>query len=126
MEGRFAPPPRASPFGEPHHVGQAEREGSAVQAVLAHEVRPHAGQVALVGAGEPLVEQGGDGSLEDGVAEEFEALVVVRAEAAVRERAGQQAGLGEAVAEPLLEGVESGIHGTGWVGQPVTSSCPRT
>ena len=45
----------------------------------------------------------GDREVHDGVAQEFETLVVVGAEAAVREGALEQRALGELVAEPLLD-----------------------
>ena len=77
-------------FAQAQHLGQAELQRGAVQAVLAHQVGAHAGQVAFVGAGEALEQQAGDGQAQDGVAEELEALVVVGAEAAVRQRALQQ------------------------------------
>jgi hypothetical protein len=77
-----------------------------VQAVLAHQVRAHARQVALVGAGESARTAGRDRQAQHRVAEELEPLVVVGAEAAVRQRALQQAlGSREAVAQPLLQGV---------------------
>ena len=92
------------------HVGQAERQRHAVQAVLAHQVGPHAGQVAFVRTGEALEQQARDGQAEHRVAEELEALVVIGAEAAMGQRAGQQPGLREAVAEPLLQLIEKRIH----------------
>jgi hypothetical protein len=84
-----------------------------VQAVLAHQVGADARQVTLVGAREALVQQAGHRQVEHGVAEEFEALVVLGAAAAVGERTQQQARLLEPMTEPLLQGVESGIHQRG-------------
>jgi hypothetical protein len=63
-----------------------------VQAVLAHQVGADAGQVAFVGARETLVQQAGDRQAQHRIAQELEALVVVGAAAAVRERTRQQAG----------------------------------
>ena len=82
-----------------------------MQAVLAHQMGADAGQIALVGAGEAFVQQAGHGQAQHGIAEELEPLVVVGAEAAVRQRAGQQFGLAEAVTEALLEGSDLGAHG---------------
>ena len=44
-------------LGQAQHLGQAERQRDAVQAVLAHQVGAHARQVAFVGAGEALEQQ---------------------------------------------------------------------
>ena len=69
---------------EAQHLGQTQIERQAVQAVFAHQVGADAGQVALVGAGIALVQQAGDSQAQHRVAQEFQALVVVAAEAAVR------------------------------------------
>jgi hypothetical protein len=69
-------------------------------------VRAHARQVAFVGAGKARVEQCRDCGLQHGVAEEFEALVVLGAGAAVRQRAQQQARVGEPMAQALLQRVD--------------------
>ena len=97
-------------FAEAQQLGQAELQRRAVQAVLAHEVGAHPGQVAFVGAAEAVEQQARDGQAQDGVAEELEALVVVGAEAAVGQRPLQQRRVGEAVADALLQGDEAGIH----------------
>ena len=70
----------------------------------------HPRQVALVGAAEALEQQARDDQAEDGVAEEFEALVVVGAEAAMGEGPFQERRVVEPVADALLQGVEAGIH----------------
>jgi len=70
----------------------------------------NAGQVALVGIAEAVEEQARDDQAEDGVAEEFEALVVIRAIAAMSERSFHQRRIGETMADALLESVEAGIH----------------
>jgi hypothetical protein len=97
-------------LGQAHHIGQAQRQRSTVQAVLAHEVRAHAGEVALVGAGEALVEQSRHRQAQHGIAEELEAFVVLGTEAAMRQGVEHQGGLPEAVAQALLQAVESRIH----------------
>ena len=61
-----------------------------MQAVLAHEVGAHAREVAFVGVAEAVEQQARDDQAQHGVAEELEPLVVVGAEAAVRERALEQ------------------------------------
>ena len=98
----------------------------AVQAVLAHQVRTDARQVAFVGAREALVQQAGDGQTQHGVAQELEPLVVVGAAAAVRERARQQPRLAEDMAQPLLQGVESRVHGTARASATSSSTALRT
>ena len=90
-------------LGQLQRLGQAQHQRDLVQAVLAHEVGAHAREVAFVGAGEAVEQQPRDGQVQHRVAQELEALVVVGAEAAVRERALEQRALGELVAEPLLD-----------------------
>ena len=108
IDARSAPPPRASPSPRRSDFGQAELRRGAVQAVLAHQVGANAGQVAFVGVAEAVEQQAGDGQAQDRVAEELEPLVVVGAEAAMRERPFQQRRIGEAVADALLQCVEAG------------------
>ena len=79
-----------------------------MQAVLADEVGAHPGEIAFVGAGEALVQQARDGQAQDGIAEELETLVVVGAEAAVRQRRASRRASAKAVAEAVLQGVEAG------------------
>jgi hypothetical protein len=69
-------------------------------------VGANTGEVTLVRAGEALEQQAGYRQAEHGIAEEFEALVVIGAEAAVRQRARQQRRLPEAVADAALEIVD--------------------
>ena len=97
-------------LAQAEQLGQAELQGGAVQAVLAHQVGADAGQVALVGVAEAVEQEAGDGQAQDGVAEELETLVVVGAEAAVGQGPLQEAGVGEAVADALLQDDEAGIH----------------
>src|SRR6185295_11083325 len=67
---------------------------------LVHEVCAQSGQSALREARETFVQQGRDGTVEDGVAEKFEAFVVGRAVAAVGQRLAQETGVAELVTEP--------------------------
>ena len=97
-------------FAESDRIGQAELQRGAEQAVLADEVGANARQVALVRIAQPLEQEARNDQAQDGVAEEFEALVVVGAEAAVREGPFEQRRIAEAVADALLQGVEAGIH----------------
>ena len=92
------------------HLGQRELQGDPVQALFAHQVRAHAGEIAFVGALEALVQQVGNGQAQHRVAEKLEPLVVVRAEAAVRQGAAQQARIGEAVADAPLQCVQTSVH----------------
>jgi len=97
-------------LGQAQHLGQPQRQGDLVQAVLAHEVRADAREVAFVGAGEAVEQQARDGEAQHRIAEELEPFVVIGAEAAVPQRPLEQAFLCEAVAESLLQGGETGIH----------------
>ena len=67
-------------------------------------------QVTLVGTGEALEQQAGDHQAQHRVAEKFEPLVVVGAEAAVRQRTGQQERIVEAMADAPLQCLETGVH----------------
>ena len=78
-----------------------------MQAVFANKVGTYAGQVAFVGAGKALEQQARDRQTQHCVAEEFEPLVVVRTETAVRQRALERAVLGEAVPDARLQCVEA-------------------
>jgi hypothetical protein len=91
-------------FGQAQHLGQADGQCHAGQAVFAHQVRAHARQVAFVRAAEALVEQRRDGGLQHGVTEKLEALVVLGAGAAVGQRTCEQRAVGEAVPQTLLQG----------------------
>jgi hypothetical protein len=71
-------------FRQAQVLGQLQRHGDAVQHVLPHQVRAHAGEVALWRVGELAEQQVGHREVEHRVAQEFQAFVVVRAEAAVR------------------------------------------
>ena len=104
IDARCAPPASGLAFAEAQHLGQADLHRRAVQAVFAHEVGAHAGQVAFVGAGEALEQQAGNRQAEHRIAEEFEPFVVVGTEAAVRQRARQQRAIVESMAEALLQG----------------------
>ena len=110
IEARSAPPPRASPSPRRSQLGQAELQRRAMQAVFAHEVGAHARQVAFVGVAQAVEQQAGDDQAQNRVAEEFEPFVVVGAEASVREGPLQKAGIGETVADTLLQCGETGIH----------------
>ena len=90
-------------FGQTQHVGQADGKRDAGQTVFANEMRAHARQVAFVGPAEALVEQCRDRGLQDGVAEELEALVVLCTGTAVGQRACQQRAAGKAVTQALLQ-----------------------
>jgi hypothetical protein len=81
-----------------------------VQAVLAHEVRANTGQVAFVGATEAVEQETRDDQAQNRVAQELEALVVIGTETTVGKRPLQKGGVGEAVADALLEDDEGGIH----------------
>ena len=115
-------------LGETQHLGQAQLQGQLVQAVLAHQMGADAGQVALVGPPETLVQQGRHRQTQHRVTEELEPLVVIGPEAAMGQGAREQPRLREAVAEALLQCVEARVHvvPVAATGAPVTSNGPRT
>ena len=69
-----------------------------------------AGQVALVGTGKLFIQQARNRQAQDRVTKEFKPLVVLDAEAAMRQRARQQLGLVEAIAKTMLKGGELRSH----------------
>lgn len=97
-------------FRHAQHIGNAEGERGAVKAFLAHEVCAHPREVAFIGTREALVEQAGHRQVEHRVTQELEAFVVVRAKAAVGDRALQQGQVVERMAQPGLQGFERGVH----------------
>ena len=88
---------------------EVELAGDGGAGLLAHQGVERAAELALVGLGQPAVEHVGDDEAEHAVAEEFEALVGAldalggRERARMGQRAVEQVGVGEAVAEPGLE-----------------------
>src|SRR5258706_4700873 len=90
-------------FAQPQPVTEPQAECGPGERGLVHERRAQARQVALGKVGEALIEEYRDGAVEKSVAEEFEPLVVRRAEAAMRERLAGECGIGEGVSEPALE-----------------------
>ena len=94
-------------FGQAQDFRQAQRERHLVKAVLAHEVGTHTRQIAFVRAGEAIEQQARDREAQYRVAEEFEALVVVGAVAAVPQCTLEQRFVGKAVAEARLQCGES-------------------
>ena len=102
--------PTCEKAGHSKRANSTELQRGTVQAVLAHQVGADAGEVAFVGIAEAVEQQAGDRQAQDRVAEELEPLVVVGAEAAVGQGPLQEARVGEAVADALLEDDEAGIH----------------
>ena len=101
--GALRPAAAGLALGQADQAGQAQLDGDLVQRFLAHQVRAHAAELALVGLRVAAVEQPRHAGREHGIAQEFEALVVVAAEALVGQRPAQQGGVGEAVAQALLQ-----------------------
>jgi hypothetical protein len=61
-----------------------------VQGVLLDQVGAHAGEVTFRQLAQPLKQQVGHRQVEDGIAQELQALVVIGRKAAVRQRTQQQ------------------------------------
>jgi hypothetical protein len=86
-----------------HQPGKPESRGHLRQRFFAHQARAQLGQPAFGELREARVELVGHGASEDAVAQEFEPLVVRRAEAAVGQRLLKEAGVGEPVPEARFE-----------------------
>jgi len=105
-------------FAQAEHQRDLQRLGQAVQRVLLDQIGPHARQLAFAQAAKRAVQHVGNGQVQHGIAEEFEPLVVVRREAAVRQRPLQQRGLRKVVPQPRLQqpqggGMVQGTHASG-------------
>ena len=103
-------------FAAPHHevASDAEALGEDVEAVARDDAGADFGEVAFAEVGKLIEEILGEDELEDGVAEEFEALIVeVMAlgfvtEAGMGERFREQQGVAEFIFEALFERVHAG------------------
>lgn len=97
--------------------GQAEGEGEGGKGAAVEEGGAAATEGALAVGGEGVKEGVAEEVLEDGVAEEFEALVILWGVGVgggvgrVGDGGEQKGGVAEAVAEPGLEGSEGRFHG---------------
>jgi hypothetical protein len=86
-------------------------------------VGANARQVTLVGTGEAFKEQCRNGRLQHGIAKELEALVVLGAGAAMRQRTLQQGRVGEVQTQSLLKSRETRIDHRD--GDPVAGQLDR-
>src|SRR5262249_27401127 len=84
-------------------LADAERLRHLGERLLADQARPQARELALRELRETRVEHVGDGTAEHAIAQELEALVVLGAAAAVRQRLLDKARIVEPVAQPFLE-----------------------
>ena len=101
-----APMAEQTAHAQAQAVAQIKIERDAMEGVLAHQRGAHARQLTLAQLTEAVEQRDRDHAVEDGIAEELEALVVGLAEAAVRERLLQQARVGKNMPEPGLELVD--------------------
>ncbi len=84
----------------PRHLGQG---------LLVHQAGPQAAEVALLQSRMAAVEGLGHAGVDERIAQEFQAFIVVAADATVGERELQQARVRETVSErPLQRGAVSG------------------
>ena len=97
-------------LAQPNDVRQAQADGELVQGFLLDQVGAHARQVAFGQGLQAVVQQRGNGQVEHGIAQEFQPLVVVGREAAVRQRPRQQLRVGELVLQARLQCDEPAIH----------------
>ncbi len=84
-------------------VRQQQHLRDLVQRLLLDQIGPHARQIALVQLAEHAIEHVRHGAIQDRIAEKFQALVVHRVVAAMRERLLQQLRFAEAIAKALLQ-----------------------
>ena len=97
-------------LAEPHMRGDADLAADlGADAARDEHVQPPR-QFALGLVRKEAVEPVGDGDAEHPVAEEFEPLIIVLAEARMGQRPFEQAEIGRAVAEPGLEPVRERLH----------------
>src|ERR1700681_3547824 len=96
-------PARAAAFQlsltQSNRFSEIERKCQPMQRLLVDEIRAHPGQVSLRDLREATVSADADGAIEHAVADEFETLVVFRAEAAVGQSLAEQLRLPEIVTE---------------------------
>ena len=129
--GLVAAPVLLGAFAEEEKLGEAEGFAEACHALAADQSGAHTGEFAFGAVRELAVEGFGDDEAEDGVAEEFELLVVGSGgifvlgeesvfglaaagfvgEGTVGEGEAEQSWVGEGVAEELLEGLGGRV---GW------------
>ena len=72
-------------FAKAKKIAKLQRSGQSVQRILTHQIRPQAGKIPFGKSRVTLVQRQGNHAVEDAVADEFQALVVGNAEAAVRQ-----------------------------------------
>ena len=70
-----------------------------MQRLLVDQIRAHPGQISLRNLREATIQGQGDRAIEHAVADEFETLVVIRAETAVGQSQAEQLRLPEVVTE---------------------------
>ena len=86
-----------------HHGRQIQVFGQLVQGVLFDQVGPHPRQIAFGQISQLGVQHVRDREVEHRITQKLQALVVVGAEAAVRDRLLQQSMLAKGVAQPYLQ-----------------------
>jgi len=97
-------------------IAEGELLRERLEMLAIDETRAQDGETAFGHFGEATIELGGDGQLQDGVAEEFEALVVrdaitfFVAKGGMRESEAQQGLIGKGMAEALLQIIKAGTH----------------
>src|SRR5690606_18740535 len=93
-------------------IAQAEAAGQHGQGLALDQARAQARQLAFAGLREALEQRLAGDEVEDGVAEEFQALVVAPGEAAMGEGQEQQLLVLKGVSELALKAIEWGVHWT--------------
>src|SRR6185369_12337119 len=84
--------------------------GELVQRLLLDQIGPHSGQLPFGQSLQPVVQERRNGEIEDRIAQEFEPLVVVGREAAMRQRPRQQLAFAELVLQTRLQRYEPSVN----------------
>lgn len=96
-------------LADPEVPRKIEANSERMKCRLAHEVRPHPGQLSLRQVGKALEQGEGDHAIQHAVADELEPLIVRLAETAVRQSLAQAARFDENVTEGGFE-TQTGVR----------------
>src|SRR5690606_872740 len=105
-ENRFAPMAAAFHFAgtQSQVFAQLQFARELSQRLALDQRRAHAGEVAFAGIGKLREQRFGNNQINDGIAEEFEALVVRAASASMRQRPVEQCAIRKLIAELSIKG----------------------
>ena len=90
---------------------QAKVKRQLVQGILAHQFRAHAREVSFRQTLKPLKQKAGNTEIEDRIAQELQAFIVICAEAPVGQCLYQQARVTETVSDTGLQTRQRSVRG---------------